>query len=78
MKTRRQALGLIGGGAAALALGQLPTPALGQSSKARIVIVGGGFGGATTARYLKTYAPKSRSRSSSGISVFTPVRFLIW
>lgn len=58
MKTRRQALGLIGGGAAALALGQLPTPALGQSSKARIVIVGGGFGGATTARYLKTYAPE--------------------
>ncbi|MGB3387557.1 MAG: FCSD flavin-binding domain-containing protein [Pseudaminobacter sp.] len=57
MKTRRQALGLIGGSAASFALGQLATPALALNGNAHIVIVGGGFGGATTARYLKIYAP---------------------
>jgi len=51
MLTRRQ-LGLIAGGSAlALATSQLPSPAVAQG-KAKVVVIGGGPGGATTARYI--------------------------
>jgi sulfide dehydrogenase [flavocytochrome c] flavoprotein chain len=38
--------------------GFFPSPALAQSAKARIVVIGGGFGGATCARALKRADPK--------------------
>jgi NADPH-dependent 2,4-dienoyl-CoA reductase/sulfur reductase-like enzyme len=54
--SRRQALALLGGaGAATLAFA---TPAIAQQSAGRVVVVGGGFGGATAARYLKRGNPK--------------------
>jgi len=53
MITRRRALGLIGAaGAAGLAM-----PYVARAATGRVVIVGGGFGGATTARYLKQRSP---------------------
>jgi NADPH-dependent 2,4-dienoyl-CoA reductase/sulfur reductase-like enzyme len=54
--SRRQALALLGGAGAAT----LPfaTPAIAQQSAGRVVVVGGGFGGATAARYLKRGNPK--------------------
>lgn len=54
--SRREALALLGGaGAAAFSLS---TPALAQQSAGRVVVIGGGFGGATAARYLKRGNPK--------------------
>ena len=50
---RRSLLKTLGLGGAALAL---PVPALAQST-ARIVIVGGGFGGATAAQLLAALLP---------------------
>jgi sulfide dehydrogenase [flavocytochrome c] flavoprotein chain len=38
--------------------GFFPSPALAQSAKARVVVIGGGFGGATCARALKRADPK--------------------
>ena len=52
--SRRQALGLIGAGAASLVV---PKPSIAQGSAGRVVVVGGGFGGATAARYLKRGNP---------------------
>ncbi|HWV52224.1 NAD(P)/FAD-dependent oxidoreductase [Pseudorhodoplanes sp.] len=54
--SRRQALALLGGaGAGAFAFSM---PAIAQQSAGRVVVVGGGFGGATAARYLKRGNPK--------------------
>jgi sulfide dehydrogenase [flavocytochrome c] flavoprotein subunit len=55
--SRRQTLGLLGGaGAGALSFSM---PALAQQQAAgRVVVVGGGFGGATAAKYLKRGNPK--------------------
>jgi NADPH-dependent 2,4-dienoyl-CoA reductase/sulfur reductase-like enzyme len=54
--SRRQALALLGGaGTAALSFSM---PAIAQQSAGRVVVVGGGFGGATAARYLKRGNPK--------------------
>lgn len=54
--SRREALAMLGGaGAAAFSLS---TPAIAQQSAGRVVVIGGGFGGATAARYLKRGNPK--------------------
>lgn len=54
MKTRRQALALIGAaGAATLATASLGFPNIARAQSGRVVVIGGGFGGATTAKYLK-------------------------
>jgi len=54
--SRRQALAMLGGaGTAALSFS---APAIAQQSAGRVVVVGGGFGGATAARYLKRGNPK--------------------
>ncbi len=54
--SRRQALAVLGGaGAATLSFSM---PAIAQASAGRVVVVGGGFGGATAARYLKRGNPK--------------------
>ena len=55
--SRRRALGALGAGAAAWSM-----PALlhAQAGAAQIVVVGGGFGGATAARYLRKWLPAAR------------------
>jgi sulfide dehydrogenase [flavocytochrome c] flavoprotein chain len=54
--SRRQALGLLGGaGAGALSLSM---PAIAQGAGGRVIVVGGGFGGATAAKYIKRRDPK--------------------
>lgn len=53
--SRRDALRLLGAGTAALACGM---PRISRAdSAARVVVVGGGFGGATAAKYLRQFAP---------------------
>jgi NADPH-dependent 2,4-dienoyl-CoA reductase/sulfur reductase-like enzyme len=42
---------------ASAALAALPLPALGQAAPARTVVIGGGFAGATCARFIKRLAP---------------------
>ena len=54
--TRRELLRLLGAGAA-LGLGGFPLSSLG-AYKARVVIVGGGYGGATVAKYLRLADPR--------------------
>lgn len=56
MATRRHVLGAIGAGVGALAL---PAIARAQTA-AHVVVIGGGFGGATAARYLRRLAPDLR------------------
>lgn len=54
--SRRQALAMLGGaGAAAFSF---PTPSIAQGAAGRVIVVGGGFGGATAARYLKRGNPR--------------------
>ena len=52
---RRQILSNAAAGAASLAL---PTIVQAKAASAHVVIVGGGFGGATAARYLRRFAPQ--------------------
>jgi NADPH-dependent 2,4-dienoyl-CoA reductase/sulfur reductase-like enzyme len=52
---RRQILGSAAAGAASLAL---PSMVRAQAASAHVVVVGGGFGGATAARYLRQFAPQ--------------------
>lgn len=54
--SRRQTLGLLGGASAGLL--SLSVPAFGQGQAGRVVVVGGGFGGATAAKYIKRGNPK--------------------
>ena len=54
---RRTVLGSAVAGAATLAL---PSIVRAQAGSAHVVVVGGGFGGATAARYLKARAPQVR------------------
>lgn len=53
---RRTLLKFLGGSAALAGAGLLPRPAAAQT-RARVVVVGGGFGGATAARYLRIIDP---------------------
>ena len=55
MITRRSFLSLAGAG---LALPWLPRAARAQAKAGRVVIIGGGFGGATAAHYLRRYDPQ--------------------
>lgn len=57
MKTRRDILSLFAGASAAIASFALPAPAVARGRGGRVLIVGGGFGGATTARYLRRRDP---------------------
>src|SRR5690606_21481927 len=54
---RRTVLGSAVAGAASLAL---PSIVRAQAGSAHVVVIGGGFGGATAARYLKAQAPQVR------------------
>jgi sulfide dehydrogenase [flavocytochrome c] flavoprotein chain len=53
--TRRRALGLIGAGSV-LSLAPF-APAFSAGAAGKVVVVGGGFGGATAAKYLKRFNP---------------------
>ena len=56
--TRRAFLKVMGAGGAAATLGVLePRTAAAATAGARVVVVGGGFGGATCANFLRRYAP---------------------
>lgn len=50
---------LITGAASAVATFGLPHIANAQGSAGRVVVIGGGFGGATAARYIKLFAPET-------------------
>ena len=54
---RRQILGSAAAGAASLSL---PSIVRAQAASAHVVVIGGGFGGATAARYLRQLAPQVR------------------
>jgi sulfide dehydrogenase [flavocytochrome c] flavoprotein subunit len=54
--SRRQSLQLLGGAGAGLL--SLSMPAIAQQNAGRVVVVGGGFGGATAAKYIKRLNPK--------------------
>jgi sulfide dehydrogenase [flavocytochrome c] flavoprotein chain len=54
---RRDFLKLAGAGAVAGELGALSGCATGAPSKARVVVIGGGFGGATAAKYIRQWDP---------------------
>jgi len=54
MKSRRD---ILRSGASVAAVGLLPKIALGQTAAPKVVVVGGGFAGATCARMLKRLAP---------------------
>jgi NADPH-dependent 2,4-dienoyl-CoA reductase/sulfur reductase-like enzyme len=58
MTTRRKALQFLGGAASLLATPFVSRASAANAGKARVVVVGGGFGGATTARYLKRHNPE--------------------
>jgi len=51
MISRRQSLQLLGGAGAGLL--SLSMPAIAQQGAGRVIVVGGGFGGATAAKYIK-------------------------
>lgn len=57
MKTRRDALSLIGAGVASITASSMGLPAFARAPAGRVVIIGGGFGGATAANYLKRRNP---------------------
>lgn len=56
-RARRRALHALGAGGAALAM---PGLLRAQAASAHVVVVGGGFGGATAARYLRRFLPAAR------------------
>ena len=51
--TRRRALQLFGTSAALAGAGSLAMPSISRAASGHVVVVGGGFGGATAAKYLK-------------------------
>jgi NADPH-dependent 2,4-dienoyl-CoA reductase/sulfur reductase-like enzyme len=69
--TRR---GFLGGAAATAALKLLPAPALAQGT-ARVVVVGGGFAGATAARFLRRADPRIEVTLVERSPVFTACPF---
>src|ERR1700710_1866061 len=69
--TRRNVAGGLAASAAALAL---PCPALAQSA-AHIVVIGGGFGGASCARALRQLDPKLQVTLVEPNQVFTACPF---
>lgn len=57
MTTRRDALKFMGGATSLMAAPFVSQASAANNGKAHVVVVGGGFGGATTARYLKRHNP---------------------
>ena len=55
--TRREALGILGVTAAGLGAATLGLPSIARGAAGRVVVVGGGFGGATAARFVKSGNP---------------------
>jgi len=53
----RRAFNRFLGAAGATAAASLPTPAIVARTKAKVVVIGGGFGGATAAKYLDRFDP---------------------
>ena len=53
----------------------LPLPASAQGTPARVVVVGGGFGGATCARFLKRLSPKLEVTLVEANRLFTACPF---
>jgi sulfide dehydrogenase [flavocytochrome c] flavoprotein subunit len=56
-KTKLDRRKFIGTAAASLSMASLARPALAQGAAGRVVVIGGGFGGATCARALKSFNP---------------------
>src|ERR1700722_17964393 len=63
------------GAAAAGAATLLPRPALAQNATARVVVVGGGFAGATCARVLKRLDPRIAVTLVEASQTFTACPF---
>ena len=55
--TRRNVLKLAGGAGAVSVLGALGFPSIAKAASGRVVVIGGGFGGATCAKYLRRADP---------------------
>ncbi len=55
--TRRHFIQMMGAGGATSSMSAWPIVASGGQSEGRVVIIGGGFGGATCAKYLRELAP---------------------
>lgn len=66
MISRRHTLRLLGGAGAGLM--SLSMPAIAQGSASRVVVIGGGFGGATAAKYLK------RANSKIQVTLVEPLQ----
>ncbi len=66
MISRRHTLRLLGGAGAGLM--SLSMPAIAQGSAGRVVVIGGGFGGATAAKYLK------RANSKIQVTLVEPLQ----
>lgn len=58
MTTRRKALQFLGGAATLMVTPFVSRASAANAGKAHVAVVGGGFGGATTARYLKRHNPE--------------------
>src|SRR5580692_8194236 len=71
LMTRRN---VVGGIAASAALSAFPSPSRAQSA-ARVVVIGGGFGGASCARALKRIDPKLQITLIEPNRVFTACPF---
>src|SRR5215471_3244257 len=71
-QSRRDVLKAAAAGAAAATL---PTPALAQASGGRVVIVGGGFAGATCARVLRRLDPGTAVTLVESNQTFTACPF---
>ena len=70
--SRRDALKLLGTGAASAALS---APAIAQGAAGSVVVVGGGFGGATCARALKKLEPRLNVTLVEASATFTACPF---
>jgi sulfide dehydrogenase [flavocytochrome c] flavoprotein subunit len=69
--TRRDLLATAVGTAAAT----LPTPMLAQGAAGRVVVIGGGFGGATCARFMKQFDPRLNVTLIEANATFTACPF---
>src|SRR5580692_6208246 len=73
--SRRHVLKTAVAGAAAASAAGLPMPALAQASGGRVVVVGGGFAGATCARTVKRLDPRIAVTLVEASQTFTACPF---
>ena len=73
--SRRHVLKTAVAGAAAASAATLPMPALAQASGSRVVVVGGGFAGATCARTVKRLDPRTAVTLVEASQTFTACPF---